>query len=159
MSHGPETVVWRRQLSSIWVYLLIAAGSMLQLISLIMGFADPTRPGTRDIVGGIASFILLAGSLALFVFELARTRVRLSPEALEIRHYTTKRYAWSEITDARIDRGTDDRTIKISLADGRQVKLPAPTRGFRKPSDPTMTDAVTAIRTKAGLQPRSAPLP
>lgn len=87
-------------------------------------------------MGGIANCILLAGSVALFVFELTRTQVQLSTEALAVRHYVTKRYAWSEITDARIDRGTNDRAIKTSLADGRRITLPAPTRGLRKPSDP-----------------------
>ncbi len=91
------------------------------------------------------------------LLDLLRTRVRLTADGLEIRRWRTRLYPYSDISDVCLDRGANDRWIKLRLLDATTIRLPAPTRGPR-PSDRTLPDAVDAIRVRAGLPARS-PLP
>ena len=94
------------------------------------------------------------GTLALVSLCL-RTRVRLTPQGVEVRQFKTALYEYGDITDARIDRGNNDRTIKLTMRNGKARTLPAPTRGLRPPSDTTLDQAVVAIRRCSGLTPLS----
>ena len=96
----------------------------------------------------VASAVVL-GTLCL------RTRVRLVTAGVEIRLFRTVLYHYSDITDARVDRGNNDRSIKLTLRNGQARTLPAPTRWFRPESDTTLDDAVSAIRRRTGLTPTS----
>ena len=84
---------------------------------------------------------------------MVRTRVRLLEAGVEVRQWATRLYRYADIADVKLDRATNDRTITLGFRDGRNRRLPAPTRGLRKPSDPTLLDAVDAIRERASFQP------
>ena len=146
-------LTWKRQLSAVWTLGLLAVIFLLQVVRFLIVVHDGQRLDAGDVIFGVfdCSFAVVATTYLLV--EMITTRVRLLTTGVEVRHGRTRLYPYADIVDARIDRASNDRIIKLVVRDGRRVVvLPAPTRGLRPPSDQTLPDAVAAIRERAGLE-------
>lgn len=97
------------------------------------------------VVVALFGLVLAAVGLLLLVV-LHRTRTRLTTEGIEIRQTRPEVLPWSAIAAVERDGATGRRTIKVSLREGGARTLPTPTQGKRPLADPTLDDAVAAMR-------------
>ena len=138
-----ETTEWRAWGES-WLAALIPA---VTVFAGLVFLSQAAILGWRwlSVVLGLFGVILgLAGALLLVV--LVRTRTRLTREGIEIRQIGAEVIPWNTIASVQLDRRRADRTITVLLNDGRVRTLPTPTQAKRPPSDPTLPDAVSAMR-------------
>ena len=96
------------------------------------------------VLGLFGLVLLLAGALLLAV--LVRTRTRLTEQGIEIRQIGAEVIPWETVASVQLDRRRANRTITVLLHDGRVRTLPTPTQAKRPLSDPTLPDAVAAMR-------------
>lgn len=150
----PEKTEWRMQGGSVVVALLPVLGLALSTTSQA-GAAFSRESGLRSLTFFWMTMAIFVASAVVLGTLCLRTRVRLVAAGVEIRQFRTVLYPYSDITDARVDRGNSDRSIKLTLRHGPARTLPAPTRWFRPDSDTTLDDAVSAIRRRTGLTPTS----
>lgn len=140
-----ETTEWRAWGES-WLAVLIPSIGVLGGLALLYQAAE--QPGTISpviLVSGLFGLALLTiGAILLVV--LVRTRTRLVPEGIEIRQLGAEVLPWTDIASVQLDPRRAGRTITVSLRDGRVRTLPTPTQAKRPLSDPTLTDAVAAMR-------------
>jgi hypothetical protein len=147
-----ERTEWRIRGGSAVVTLLPVTALALSTTSMAgTAFTEGSTP--RNLIFFWVALTTFVASAIVVGTLCLRTRVRLVPAGVEIRQFRTVLYRYSEITDARVDRGNNDRSITLTLRSGPARTLPAPTRWFRPDSDTTLDDAVSAIRRRAGLTP------
>jgi MFS family permease len=138
-----ETTEWRAWGES-WLAVLIP--SVAVCAGPVFVYQAATY-GWRWLSVGLGLFglvLLLAGALLLVV--LVRTRTRLTGRGIEIRQIGAEVISWETIASVQLDRRRANRTITVLLHDGRVRTLPTPTQAKRPPSDPTLPDAVAAMR-------------
>jgi hypothetical protein len=140
-----ERTEWRAWGES-WLAALIPGVAAVS--GLVLLFQAATYPAgwspVRLVLGLVGLGLVLVGALLLLV--LVRTRTRLVPEGIEIRQIGAEVLPWTEIASVQLDPNRANRTITVSLHDGRARTLPTPTQAKRPPSDPTLPDAVAAMR-------------
>jgi hypothetical protein len=153
-----EATAWRLGGSAVAlpVFTVVVLG---QVTASAIGRVVDADRSTGALVRAILYAGLLLAVVVLTVIILARTRVALLPDGVEVRQFKRRLYRYDDITDVRVDRATGDRTIRLTLRDGTSVTLLAPTRGLRPPSDRTLDHAVQAIRDRAVLGPAPPRLP
>jgi hypothetical protein len=149
-----ERVEWRLSAGAVGVTLLPALGLGLSTGAIAESALGPESSLIRRVIFGLAAGTFAAGLLVLVGLCIG-TRVRLISDGVEVRRFKTALYEYGDITDARIDRGNNDRTIRLTMRTGKTHTLPAPTRGLRPPSDTTLDQAVSSIRRRSGLTPSS----
>jgi PH (Pleckstrin Homology) domain-containing protein len=150
----PEVTAWRPAASTVALPVLLLISLIPTTVSTIAPATDAASRSTGVVVRAVVFSAMLLVIVTSTALLLTRTRVTLRPDGVEVLQVFRRRlYRYDDITDARIDRGTNDRTIKLTLRDGPSVTLPAPTRGLRRLSDPTLDNAVQSIRDRAGLGP------
>jgi MFS family permease len=143
-SGGPdETTEWRAWGES-WLAALIPSVAVFAGLVLVYQAATYGWRWLSVVLGLLGMVLLLAGALLLVV--LVRTRTRLTAEGIEIRQIGAEVIPWTSIASVQLDRRRANRTITVSLHDGRVRTLPTPTQAKRPPSDPTLPDAVAAMQ-------------
>ena len=138
-----ETTEWRAWGES-WLAALIPSVVVLAGLVLVYQAATYGWRWFSVVLGLIGVILALAGALLLVV--LVRTRTRLIQEGIEIRQMGAELIPWGTIASVQLDRRRGERTITVSLHDGRVRTLPTPTQAKRPLSDPTLPDAVAAMR-------------
>ena len=140
-----ETIEWRAWGESWLAALIPGVGAASGLVLLYQAVTYPAGWSPVGLVLGVFGLALvLAGALLLLM--LVRTRTRLVPEGIEIRQLGAEVLPWTEIASVQLDPRRANRTITVSLHDGRARTLPTPTQAKRPLSDPTLRDAVAAMR-------------
>jgi hypothetical protein len=148
----PERTEWRMQGGSVVVTLLPALGLALST-AVQVGTVLGEEVGLRRWVFLWMTLAVSVSGAVVFGTLCLRTRVRLVAAGVEVRQFRTVLHRYGDITDARVDRANNDRSIKLTLRHGTARTLPAPTQWLRRDSDPTLDDAVSAIRRRSGLTP------
>jgi hypothetical protein len=138
-----ETTEWRAWGES-WLAALIPSVAVFAGLVLVYQAATYGWRWLSVVLGLLGMVLLLAGALLLIV--LVRTRTRLTAEGIEIRQIGAEVIPWTSIASVQLDRRRANRTITVSLHDGRVRTLPTPTQAKRPPSDPTLPDAVAAMQ-------------
>lgn len=140
-----ERTEWRAWGES-WLAALIPG--LVALGGILTAYQGFTYPGGWFPLGGVVGVfgVIMALAGAFFVVVLVRTRTRLIADGIEIRQIGAEVIGWKEIASVQLDRSNADRTITVSLRDGRTRTLPTPTQAKRPLSDPTLPDAVAAMR-------------
>lgn len=143
MTAPTEVTQWRAWGES-WLAAMIPGVVALGGLQFILQGAGFGR-NALGVVVVLFGLVLAAAGLLLLVV-LHRTRTRLTTEGIEIRQTRPEVLPWSGIAAVERDRATGRRTIKVSLRGGGARTLPTPTQGKRPLADPTLDDAVAAMR-------------
>lgn len=144
-----RVVEWRLSRERVLLTWVPVVALALTTLSALLQAADPApHPEVHDKV-----FLAIAATLwtimTTVIFALTvRTRVRLISGGVEIRQLRTRLVPLDTISVVELDRYSAHRHIKIGLTDGSSTTLPTPTRGLRKPSDSTRSDAVSLIKAR-----------
>jgi hypothetical protein len=138
-----ETTQWRAWGES-WLAAVIPGLMALGGLVFLSQAASSGWNVLSLLLGGFGVLLVLTGVLLLVV--LVRTRTRLTSEGIEIRQIGAEVLSWTEIASVQLDRSRANRTITVLLQDGRTRTLPTPTQAKRPPSDPTLPNAVAAMR-------------
>ena len=143
MTDPAEVTQWRAWGES-WLAALIPAVVAFGGLLLVLQGVGFGRNALGVVVAVFGLALVAAGLLLLAV--LVRTRTRLTADGIEIRQTRPEVLPWSDIAGVERDRATGRRTIKVTLRDGPARTLPTPTQGKRPLADPTLDDAVAAMR-------------
>ncbi len=127
-----------------WLAVLIPSVAMFAGLVFVYQAATYGWRWLSVVLGLFGLVLLLAGALLLAV--LVRTRTRLTEQGIEIRQIGAEVIPWETVASVQLDRRRANRTITVLLHDGRVRTLPTPTQAKRPLSDPTLPDAVTAMR-------------